>query len=73
MKETFGKWFLDVAKYILTALFLTTAFAGMEEANILLFTMTGFLFSISIGFVLLWQSEKDEKRRERNRRKSKKK
>lgn len=24
MEETFGKWFLDVAKYILTAMFLTT-------------------------------------------------
>ena len=62
-----------MAKYILTALFLTTAFVGMEESEILFFTMTGFLFCIIIGFTLLWQSEKDKKRKEKNRRKNKNK
>ena len=30
MKKEFGKWFLDLAKYILTAIFLTTYLKGIE-------------------------------------------
>ena len=33
MKKEFGKWFLDLAKYILTAIALTTLFRGMEETR----------------------------------------
>lgn len=72
MKETFGKWFLDVAKYILTALFLTTAFMGMEESKVLVFTSIGFLVCIFVGFALLWQVDKEKERKEKNKRKNNK-
>lgn len=35
MEEEFGKWLLDVAKYIVTALLLSTIFADMNEPVIL--------------------------------------
>ena len=31
MKEEFGKWLMDIAKYVATAVLLTTIFGGMEQ------------------------------------------
>lgn len=31
MKEEFGKWLMDIAKYVATAVLLTTIFGVMEQ------------------------------------------
>lgn len=31
VKEEYGKWFMDVAKYVLTAMLLTTMIEGMSQ------------------------------------------
>ena len=35
MKEAFGKWLLDIAKYMVTALLISTIFADMKEPIII--------------------------------------
>jgi len=34
MKREIGKWFLDIAKYIVTAVILKELFGGFEEKSI---------------------------------------
>ena len=69
MKETFGKWFLDVAKYILTAMFLTTVLTDMDGPRILLVTFLIFFICLIIGYLLLRKADKEKKQREKNRNK----
>ena len=73
MKETFGKWFLDVAKYILTAMFLTTVLTDMEGPRVLLVTFLIFSICLIIGYQLLKKADKEKKQREKNRNKKTKK
>lgn len=73
MKETFGKWFLDVAKYILTAMFLTTVLTDMETSKVLYVTSLIFFICLIIGYLLLRKADKEEKQREKRRNKNKNK
>lgn len=59
MKKEFGKWFLDLAKYILTAIILTAFFAGLEQTIVLWGTLIFFLISIVVGYILLVQADKE--------------
>ncbi len=61
MKTEFGKWLMDIAKYMVTALLLSTIFADMDEPIILysVFVLT----PIVLGLGLYWVNEgkKEEK------------
>ena len=61
MKKEFGKWLMDIAKYMVTALLLSTIFADMDEPIILysVFVLT----PIVLGLGLYWVNEgkKEEK------------
>ena len=35
MKEAFGKWLLDIAKYLVTALLISTIISDMQEPIII--------------------------------------
>lgn len=70
MKETFGKWFLDVAKYILTAMFLTTVLTDMETSKVLYVTSLIFFICLIIGYLLLRKADKEEKQREKRKNKN---
>ncbi len=59
MKKEFGKWFLDLAKYILTAIILTAFFAGLEQTIVLWGALIFFLISIVVGYILLVQADKE--------------
>lgn len=72
MKETFGKWFLDVAKYILTAMLLATAFTDMEKSLMLTLTLIGFAICLTIGFLLLRQADRDKEKKEKLNKKKRK-
>jgi len=52
MKTEFGKWLMDIAKYMVTALLLSTIFAEMKEPIIIY--MVVILSSIVLGFGLYW-------------------
>lgn len=60
MKKEFGKWFLDLAKYILTAIILTAFLGEMERTIVLWGALIFFLVSLVIGYVLLRQSDQEK-------------
>ena len=60
MKREFGKWFLDLAKYILTAIILTTYLTGLEETNLFWVTSACFVLCLLSGYLLLKQSDKEK-------------
>ena len=69
MKEEFGKWFLDVAKYVLTAMLLTSLIEGLSQPWIIIATAAILLLSLISGFVLLKKGKQEEDRKARNREK----
>ncbi|MBQ9187301.1 MAG: hypothetical protein IJ144_05700 [Prevotella sp.] len=67
VKEEYGKWFMDVAKYVLTAMLLTTMIEGMSQVWITVTTAVIVLLSLVFGTILLRKGKEEEERRERNR------
>lgn len=59
MKKEFGKWFLDVAKYIFTALLLSYFFSDMSATPLIIVVIFLFLSFMAIGAYLL-KSESEE-------------
>ena len=49
MQKEFGKWLMDVAKYVATAVILSTIFRDMQEKSV--FFVLGIL---SMVFMLTW-------------------
>ena len=72
MKEEFGKWFLDVAKYVLTAMLLTSLIEGLSQPWVVVATAAILMLSLISGFVLLKKGKQEEDRRIRNRERRKK-
>ena len=62
MKKEFGKWLMDVAKYVLTVILLTTVFGGMED-KVLLFILGLCIVVITLGWGLFLVSDKKDKKR----------
>lgn len=61
MKKEFGKWLMDVAKYVLTAILLTTVFGGMED-KVLIFILGLCIVGITLGWGLYLVSDKKDKK-----------
>ena len=59
MKKEFGKWFLDLAKYILTAVFLTTYLTGLEEKTLVWFSAIAFVSTLLAGYFLLRSADEE--------------
>lgn len=57
MRQEFGKWFLDVAKYIITALFLSSYFGKMDSVLYASLAFCIFSFCIIAGIILLNKKE----------------
>ena len=55
MKTEFGKWLMDIAKYMVTALLLSTIFADMKEPVILYIVVL--VTPIILGYGLYWVNE----------------
>ena len=58
MKEEFGKWLMDIAKYMATALLLSSAFGEMDKWWIVLVVLIGTISTLCFG--LLLQREKEQ-------------
>lgn len=54
MRKEFGKWLMDIAKYLATAVFISSVFSKMEDAvfvySICLF---GLLLTLCLGLMLV--------------------
>lgn len=67
IKQEFGKWFLDVAKYVLTAMLLTSMIDGLSQTWLIAGASVLMTICLIFGGILISQGRKDEDRRERNR------
>ena len=62
MKKEFGKWLLDIAKYMVTALLLSTIFADMREPLIMYLVAIFSLALLIAGLAIIFNSEQEEKK-----------
>ena len=68
MKKEIGKWFMDVAKYIATAVLLTQIFGGMADSvYIIIYALISVVVIFALGVSIIHSDDKDIKRKERNR------
>ena len=67
IKQEFGKWFLDVAKYVLTAMLLSSMIEGLSQVWLINVSVAVTLLSLIFGGVLINIGRKEEDSRERNR------
>jgi len=72
LKEEYGKWFMDVAKYVLTAMLLTTMIEGMSQTGIMTTTAVILLLCLGFGTLLLKSGNDEEEKRRKRREKNKK-
>ena len=65
MKKEFGKWLLDIAKYMVTALLLSTIFADMQEP-VILYMVAIFSFVLLIsGLAVIYNSESEDRNKQK--------
>ena len=60
MRKEFGKWLMDVAKYMTTALLLSSAFGDMENPWVILAVIIASAVTLVIGLWLVRNKEKKE-------------
>ena len=53
MKKEFGKWLMDIAKYMVTALLLSTIFADMQEPIIIYMVIILSIVILISGLILI--------------------
>ena len=63
MKEAFGKWLLDIAKYMVTALLISTIFADMKEPIIVYIVVLLSIIILLFGLSIIDESEKEKEKR----------
>ena len=63
MKREFGKWLLDIAKYMVTALLLSTIFADMQEPVIFYVAAIFSFVLLIVGLSVIYNSEQEEKKK----------
>ncbi len=68
MKKEFGKWLMDIAKYMVTALLLSTIFADMNEPVIVYIVVILSIIVLIFGLALVSDSPSTENKKQgRNR------
>ena len=69
MRKEFGKWLLDIAKYMVTALLLSTIFADMREPVIMYLVAIVSVILLVIGLVVIYFGEIEESKKQKKRKK----
>ena len=73
MKKEFGKWLMDVAKYMVTALLLSTIFADLNEPIIIYIVVILSIVVLLIGLLLVSDVHLCEDKRITHKKKGQKK
>jgi hypothetical protein len=60
MKKEFAKWILDIAKYIVTALLLSSVFSDMSRPLVIIMGLFAALLCLGWGLWILKQCDKDQ-------------
>ncbi|MDR1341360.1 MAG: hypothetical protein LBK58_15105 [Prevotellaceae bacterium] len=58
MKKEFGKWLMDIAKYITTAILLTSAFGEIRENKLIVLICSAVAIVATLGWGLYLIREK---------------
>ena len=61
MKKELGNGFMDIAKYMVTALLLSTAFGNMDRLWVLVCVVIGVILTLGWGLILIQQDEEQKK------------
>lgn len=61
MKKELGKWLMDVAKYMMTALLLSSVFGEMDKPLMIILVSLGIFVTLVFGLLLLRLDEKANK------------
>lgn len=68
MRKEFGKWLMDVAKYIATAVLLSSVFEEMQNTYIIYLICSFVLIVLlCVGLILVKDSEKEVTNKNRKR------
>ena len=57
MKKELGKWFMDIAKYMVTAILLTSVFNEFEQIWLIITTISAAVIILLIGLKLVKDNE----------------
>ena len=60
MKIELGKWLMDIAKYIVTALLLSSVFGDMQNPWIVISVILSAAITLTIGLILIKDKNKEE-------------
>ncbi|WP_372473222.1 DUF6722 family protein [Capnocytophaga sp. ARDL2] len=62
MRKEFGKWLLDISKYLVTAVFISNIFSEMKYNPLLIFVGIGIiLLTFIIGMIMVDDTENKKK------------
>ena len=61
MNKEIGKWFLDVAKYILTAVLLKNLFGNSDSAFVVIVAISAMIALFVLGIYFLKDGEVEER------------
>lgn len=60
MKKELGKWFLDIAKYVATAVLLSSLFAEVERWSWYLYLLVAFVVVVTLVVGLFLMKKEDK-------------
>ena len=61
MRKELGKWLLDIAKYLVTAVLLASVFSDIEE-KLIIYMVVSVAIIVTMGFGLYLVRDKKERR-----------
>lgn len=61
MKKEFGKWLMDIAKYMTTAILLSTVFSEIQNIWVYLSVILAVVITLVLGLLLVRDKKKGEK------------
>ncbi len=60
MKKELGKWLMDIAKYIVTALLLSSVFGDMQSPWIIACVILSAAITLTVGLILIKDKTEEE-------------
>lgn len=60
MKKEFGKWLMDIAKYMTTAILLSTVFSEIQNIWVYLSVILAVIITLVLGLILVRDKKEGE-------------
>jgi len=62
LKKEFGKWLMDIAKYMVTALLISSVFSDMNEPNMFFVALFLSISVLVLGLSMLYEKNHKKKK-----------